>query len=218
MNIAFYVSGKATRLNKLLDKSSTETIQSIKFVFSDDRETIYLKDKLNLLNIPYFLCDYNEIPADKIQKNLILADNLLEILKEYNIDYCFSFGGQILKGELLKVYKNRIINFHPSVLPLFRGRLAIDRAVEDNVKLLGNTAHFIDAGVDTGPIIMQSVVPIKAFYNSGYDAVLDIQIEMFNIIFDLLKKGRVKIIKNKVHIDEADYSAYAIFPKVNMND
>ena len=218
MNIAFYVSGNATRLNKLIDLNNEEIIQSTKAVFSDDKETIYLKDKLEEFNIPYFLCDYSEIPADKRQKNFILSDRLLEILQEYKIDYCFSFGAQILKGELLQIYKNKIINFHPSVLPLFSGRAAIDRAVEANVKLLGNTAHFIDAGIDTGPIILQSIVSIKAFYIDGYDAVLDIQIDMLQIIFELLKNKRIKVINNRVHINEADYSAYAIFPKVDTSN
>lgn len=101
------------------------------------------------------------------KKNLELSNNLLQVLREYEIDYCFSFGAHILKGKLLEEYENRIINFHPSLLPAYPGIKSIDRAIADKVNLLGNTVHFIDAGMDTGPIIMQSVIPSVAFYEGG---------------------------------------------------
>jgi phosphoribosylglycinamide formyltransferase-1 len=76
------------------------------------------------------------------------------------------------------VYKNRIINFHPSILPAYLGLKSIDQAISDKANLLGNTVHFISSGVDTGSIILHSVIPAVAFDEGGYDAILDIQIDM----------------------------------------
>ena len=65
-----------------------------------------------------------------------VSQKLLFLLKEHNIDYLFCFGDKLLKGELLIEYKNKIINFHPSILPAFPGINAIDQALKSSVQLL----------------------------------------------------------------------------------
>jgi phosphoribosylglycinamide formyltransferase-1 len=214
VKLGFYISRRATRFNKILDISTYEMLDSIKVVFSDDVETDYLKDKLLKLNIPYVLYNFKDIPEDEKDKNLVLSNYLLEVLNKYKIDYCFSFGAHILKGDLLVQYKNKIINFHPSLLPHYPGRKAIDQAIQANSFILGNTAHFIDEGVDTGPIIMQSVQHVNIFLDNGYDAILDVQLEMYKHLYTLLKSNRIKVSHNKVYIEGADYGSYSIFPNV----
>lgn len=212
MNYAFYVSGKATRFNKILSQNNTELLNNVKVIFSDDEKNKYLEEKLNLMNIKYILVDYNKLKAEKGKKGLELSNLFLQVLEKYEVDYCFSFGEHMLKGSLLNVYNNKIINFHPSILPEYPGLNAIDQAIEGKANLLGNTAHFIDAGMDTGPVIMQSVIPVAAFYDGGYDAILDIQIEMLYKIFELLQAERIQIRNNKVEIKNANYNSHFIFP------
>ena len=214
MNLGFYISIKATRFSKILDIDNSEMLKSIKVVFSDDVKNDYLMSRLSQLNIPYILLNYKDISPNQKDKNLFLSDTLLDILKKHEIDYCFSFGAHILKGDLLEQYKNKIINFHPSLLPQFPGKKAIDQAVDANSNMLGNTAHFIDKGVDTGPIILQSIQHVNVFYEKGYDGVLDIQLEMYKKLYSLLKDKRIKVIDNKVYIQGADYSSYKIFPQI----
>ncbi|MEO6184194.1 MAG: phosphoribosylglycinamide formyltransferase [Verrucomicrobiota bacterium] len=67
---------------------------------------------------------------------------------------------RILKGEFLRVFANRVINIHPSLLPAFPGLESWKQALDYGVKFTGCTVHFIDQGVDTGPIIAQQTVPI----------------------------------------------------------
>ncbi|MDF2544117.1 MAG: hypothetical protein K0S47_3835 [Herbinix sp.] len=67
-------------------------LTNIKFVFSDDEKSQYLEEKLKIFNIPYEL-----LIVEKGQKNLRLSNELLEVLRKYQIDYCFSFGDHILK-------------------------------------------------------------------------------------------------------------------------
>lgn len=67
---------------------------------------------------------------------------------------------RILKGDFLKVFPQRVINIHPSLLPAFPGLEAWKQALDYGVKFTGCTVHFIDAGVDTGPIIAQRAVPV----------------------------------------------------------
>lgn len=144
----------------------------------------------------------------------MISDFILEKLVEHGIDYCISFGSHILSGDLLKQYENKLINFHPAILPMFPGVKSIDQAVDHgNVLLVGNTAHFIDSGMDTGPIIMQSVIPLKAFRDTkDYDIVLDLQIEMLNKLLKVLEGNRLHFVNGYPVIEGADYNRNMIFP------
>jgi len=67
---------------------------------------------------------------------------------------------RVLKGEFLRAFEGRIVNVHPSLLPSFTGLEAWKQALDHGVKVTGCTVHFVDAGVDAGPIIGQQTVPV----------------------------------------------------------
>jgi phosphoribosylglycinamide formyltransferase-1 len=74
---------------------------------------------------------------------------------------CLAGFMRIISPEFVKKYKNRIINIHPALLPSFPGLDAQKQAIEYGSKYSGCTVHFVDSGIDTGPIILQSIVKIK---------------------------------------------------------
>ena len=212
MKIAFYVSGKANRLRQIIKKSDQSLLENISFVFSEDTSTVDLQEILKPHGISYCLYDYRSLTGDK---NLSLSNRLLELLIESNSDYCFCFGRHILKGDLLKKYALRIINFHPSILPQFRGVKAIDQALKEGVSVLGNTAHFIDENVDTGPIIAQNVMSKKRFDKYGYDGILDSQFELFQLVYKLLNQNRIHVNdKGIVEIEGASYDDIMYIPNI----
>ncbi|MFQ3544257.1 phosphoribosylglycinamide formyltransferase [Halobacillus rhizosphaerae] len=87
---------------------------------------------------------------------------LLKDCQEREIDYIILAGYMRLIGPtLLKPYENRIINIHPSLLPAFAGKDAIGQAFDKQVKITGVTVHFVDDGMDTGPIIDQEAMRIE---------------------------------------------------------
>jgi phosphoribosylglycinamide formyltransferase-1 len=67
---------------------------------------------------------------------------------------------RVLKGEFLRAFEGRIVNIHPSLLPSFPGLEAWKQALDHGVRVTGCTVHFVDAGVDSGPIIGQQTVPV----------------------------------------------------------
>ncbi len=67
---------------------------------------------------------------------------------------------RVLKGDFLRAFEGRIVNVHPSLLPAFPGLEAWKQALDHGVKVTGCTVHFVDAGVDAGPIIGQQTVPV----------------------------------------------------------
>lgn len=85
----------------------------------------------------------------------------VEELRRANVDLIALAGFmRVLKGEFLRTFEGRIINIHPSLLPSFPGLEAWKQALDYGVKLTGCSVHFVDAGVDSGPIIAQQTVPV----------------------------------------------------------
>ncbi|CAD6522853.1 Phosphoribosylglycinamide formyltransferase [metagenome] len=91
---------------------------------------------------------------------------IISILEKHGVTpknglVCLAGFMRIISPEFVKKYKNRIINIHPALLPAFPGLDAQKQAIEYGSKYSGCTVHFVDSGVDTGPIILQLVVKIK---------------------------------------------------------
>jgi phosphoribosylglycinamide formyltransferase-1 len=91
---------------------------------------------------------------------------IIKILYKYGVTekdglVCLAGFMRIISPEFIRKYKNRILNIHPAILPSFPGLHSQRQAVEYGVKYSGCTVHFVDEGVDTGPIILQSVVPVR---------------------------------------------------------
>ena len=91
---------------------------------------------------------------------------IIDVLSKYDITsknslICLAGFMRILSPEFIKKFKNRILNIHPSILPAFPGLDAQRQAIESGVSHSGCTVHFVDEGVDTGPIIIQETVKIK---------------------------------------------------------
>ena len=91
---------------------------------------------------------------------------IIHVLSKYDITpknslICLAGFMRILSPEFIKKFKNRILNIHPSILPAFPGLDAQRQAIESGASHSGCTVHFVDEGVDTGPIIVQETVKIK---------------------------------------------------------
>ncbi len=87
----------------------------------------------------------------------------LAALREAEVDLVVLAGFmRILKGELLREFAQKVVNIHPALLPAFPGLEAWKQALDYGVKMTGVTVHFVDQGIDTGPIIAQETVPVLA--------------------------------------------------------
>ena len=85
----------------------------------------------------------------------------IEALNRAKVDLIALAGFmRVLKGDFLRAFEGRIVNIHPSLLPAFPGLEAWKQAFDAGVKATGCTVHFVDAGVDSGPIIGQQTVPV----------------------------------------------------------
>jgi len=216
MNFAFYVSGAASRFRAALKGERTDLLADTRLVFADSDRCSDLAGHLNPRGIRFVCADYNSMAAQRSDRSRVLSDLLLGELRACAIDYCFCFGSHILGGELLREYAERIVNFHPSILPAYPGLMAVDQALRHRSFLLGNTAHFVVDAVDAGPVIMQSVTSAEVFDSAGYDGVLNLQLPMLYQIYDWLKNGRLVVEHGKVRIAGVKAPAASFFPPLEQ--
>jgi phosphoribosylglycinamide formyltransferase-1 len=88
-------------------------------------------------------------------------DRCIELLKEAGVDTVVLAGFmRIVKPKLLAAFPNRVLNIHPAILPAFPGVESWKQALDYGCKVAGVTVHFVDAGTDSGPIIVQKTVPV----------------------------------------------------------
>jgi phosphoribosylglycinamide formyltransferase-1 len=105
---------------------------------------------------------------------------------------------ELLGAELVRRFERRIVNVHPALLPSFPGLRAIEQAIEHGVKVTGVTVHFVDEGVDSGPIILQR--PIELTYPARVD---EVERRMHEVEHELLPEAIRLIARGAVRIDPA---------------
>src|SRR5439155_7616103 len=87
---------------------------------------------------------------------------LLQELRKHEVDLvCLAGFMRLLSADFIRSYPERILNIHPSLLPAFPGLDAQGQALAHGVKITGCTVHFVDEGLDSGPIILQAAVPVE---------------------------------------------------------
>ncbi|WP_102272822.1 phosphoribosylglycinamide formyltransferase [Cytobacillus massiliigabonensis] len=156
-NIAIFASGSGTNFQAIADAVKADKLSAIIKLLVCDRPGAFSIDRAIKECIPAFVFSAKEYESKEEYETEILQE-----LKELEVDYVILAGYMRLIGPtLLKSYEGRIINIHPSLLPAFPGKDAIGQALNANVKESGVTIHFVDEGMDTGPIIAQQSVLIS---------------------------------------------------------
>ncbi len=152
-NIAIFVSGSGSNLQAIIDAE----IESANIaVVLCNRPEAYAVRIAKSYDIPVEVVDHkNFSKREDFEKKIILR------LEKYSIDLVVLAGFmRILTPLIVNHYKNKIINIHPALLPSFPGINSALQALDYGVKITGCTVHFVNVGVDTGPIILQSTVNI----------------------------------------------------------
>ncbi|HHE39968.1 MAG TPA: phosphoribosylglycinamide formyltransferase, partial [Candidatus Cloacimonetes bacterium] len=199
-NLAVLISGRGSNLKAIIESIKSGYLDKV-----DLKVVVANKNALGLKyakesGIPYHIVprivDGNKIPIEKHDKKI------MEILEEYAIDLIVLAGyDQIIQKEFVGRYKWKIMNIHPSLLPSFGGTLHGQKdALDYGVKISGCTVHFVEEGVDTGPIIIQAAVPVKD--NDSPETLANRILEHEHIIYPkaikLFSENRLKIIGRQV--------------------
>ena len=193
MRVAIFVSGSGTNLQAIID-SDVQTIDIV-VVFSNKADS-YALERAKKHNIPVEVIDHKGF-----QDREDFDKAVVEILEPYNLDLLILAGYmRILSPVFVRTYKNKIINIHPALLPSFPGVNSGRQALEYGVQYTGVTVHFVDEGVDTGPIILQEIVKIEDSdtEESLLKKIHNIEHEIYPKAIELVSSGEVEIVGRRV--------------------
>lgn len=158
LNLAVIGSGKGSNFQSILDAVREGRLDARVVCALSDRADAFLLERARRAGIPAYAFDGApfrtklEGPGEA---------RVLELLAEHGADLVALAGFmRIIKAGLLSAFAGRLVNIHPSLLPAFPGLEAWRQALEGGVRVTGCTVHFVDAGTDTGPIIVQRTVPV----------------------------------------------------------
>ncbi|MFY0760862.1 phosphoribosylglycinamide formyltransferase [Metabacillus dongyingensis] len=157
MKIAVFASGTGSNFQAIVDEVKSGKLAAEIALLVCDRPGAKVAERAEKENIPVFQFSPKEFKNKEAFETIILNQ-----LKQYNVSYVVLAGYMRLIGDtLLTAFPENIINLHPSLLPSFPGKDAIGQAFEAGVKVTGITIHFVDAGMDTGPIIAQKALEVE---------------------------------------------------------
>lgn len=183
-NIAVFASGSGSNFQAILDAVNEGSLQANVKLLVCDRPGAYVIERAEQNSIPYFVFSAKDFPNKEAFELRILQE-----LKNEDIEYLVLAGYMRLVGPtLLAEYTGHIVNIHPSLLPSFPGKDAIGQALEAQANKSGVTIHFVDEGMDTGPIIAQQTIEID--YNetrkSLQDKIQNIEHQLYPVILQKL--------------------------------
>ena len=188
MRVAVFVSGSGSNLQAIID-ARIPSIE-IALVFSNNPDAYALKRAENH-GIPTLVVNHRDFKSREE-----FEGEILKHLDPLGVELIVLAGFmRILSPVLVRAYSNRMINLHPALLPSFPGIHAARQAIEAGGKVTGGTVHFVDEGVDSGPIILQAVVPVDD--DDDEDSLLQkIHAEEHRIYPEairLISEGKIKI-------------------------
>ncbi len=198
MNIAVFVSGNGTNLQAIIDAVKRGYIKArISIVVSDNKQAYALK-RAQKAGIETLVVDPKDFGSKedfdkKIIKNLKKRKVELVTLAGYM---------RLLTPYFIKEYRNHILNVHPALLPLFKGKNGVKDALDYGVKVTGPTVHFVTEDIDAGPIVSQAAVLVKDddTEDSLWERIHKEEHKIYTKAIKDFTEGKLKIVGKKVKV------------------
>jgi phosphoribosylglycinamide formyltransferase-1 len=161
VNLGILISGRGSNMKAILSAVKAGKIKNVKpsIVVSNNPNAPGLRVASERFKIPI------KVVPSNATKGWDYDQRIVSVLSEHGVTpesglICLAGFMRIISPEFVRLYKRRIMNIHPGLLPSFAGLHAQKQAIEYGVKVTGCTVHFVDEGVDSGPIILQKAVDV----------------------------------------------------------
>ena len=162
LNLGILISGRGSNMESILKAIKKQKIPiNPAVVISNNPDAVGLKIAQKL-GVKTEVIESRGFTGNRLDYD----KKIMKSLAQYGVTekdglVCLAGFMRIISPEFIRRYKNRMLNIHPAILPSFPGLHAQRQAIEHGVKYSGCTVHFVDEGVDTGPIIVQAVVKVN---------------------------------------------------------
>ena len=188
--VAVLISGSGTNLQALLDACEEVDSKAHIAVVISNRKNAFGLQRAADKGVPTKWVPHRNRTREEFE------DDLISVLQEYKVEWVLLAGFmRVLTSRFLSSYPQRVLNIHPSILPSFTGMHAQQQALDSGVKITGATVHFVDAGMDTGPIIVQQSVPV---YDT--DSIETLKQRILSVEHELFPKALQLAVSNRLQI------------------
>lgn len=191
LNLGVLASGRGSNFQSIIDEIESGKLNaSIKLLIVDNPDA-YAIERAKKHFIEYLYINPKEFSSknDFFQK-------ITDELKARNVELVILAGFmRIVRKPLIDAFKNRIMNIHPALLPSFPGLHGQKQAVDYGSRISGCTVHFVDEGMDTGPIIIQAAVPVSPYDTEQTlsERILKLEHKIFPEAIRLYSEGRISV-------------------------
>jgi phosphoribosylglycinamide formyltransferase-1 len=200
LRIGVLASGRGTNLQAIIDAIEAGRLDAGIAVVVSDRADAPALDRARKHGAKALFVnprDFSDRESFDRGVAAVLAEHKVELI-------CLAGFMRILTSAFLAAFPDRVMNIHPALLPSFPGLHAQRRALEHGVKVSGATVHFVDEGVDSGPIILQVAVPVRDddTEESLSERILAEEHKIYPQAIQLFAEGRLKIEGRRVVIEK----------------
>jgi phosphoribosylglycinamide formyltransferase 1 len=202
VRIGVLVSGSGSNLQSIMDACEDKDIDAQVSIVISNLPGVYALERAQVKGIPTKVVSHTEHTN---RENF--DEELVKILKAYKVDLVVLAGFmRVLTPAFLRQFPGMVMNIHPALLPSFPGLGVRQKAIDYGVRFSGCTVHFVDEGVDTGPIIIQAVVPVypQDTENLLKERILRLEHKIYPKAIGLFAQGRLSIKGRKVFIKDLE--------------
>ena len=196
------VSGSGSNLQALIDHAKRGALDAEIRIVVSNNPCAFALERCRKHGIPSAIIDHREFTSRET-----FEDRLVDVLQTVGVDLVVMAGFmRILSRKFFQSFPMRVMNIHPALLPAFPGMHVQQKAVDYGVKFSGCTVHFADEGVDTGPIIIQAVVPVYDEDDAETLAarILSQEHRIYPQAVQYYAEGRIEFVGRRVRIRNID--------------
>lgn len=199
LKLAVLASGRGSNFQSIIDAIEDGTLNASMELLVTDKPDAYAIQRAKKHNIGHLYVNPKEYPKDamyeKIRDELTARGVGLVILAGFM---------RVVKKPLIDAFPNRIMNIHPALLPSFTGLHGQAQAADYGVRVSGCTVHFVDEGMDTGPVIIQAAVHVRPedTEESLGSRILKLEHKIFPEAIRLFSEGRLEVAGRKVMVKD----------------
>ncbi len=201
LRVGVLASGRGSNFRALAQAARAGAIPASVVVLVTDRPSAPVLDGAREHRIEAVVIDPKQHPSREAHEKAVIG-----VLEERRVGLvCLAGYMRILSGAFVAHFAGRMLNIHPSLLPAFPGLHPHRQALEHGVKVSGATVHFVDEGVDSGPIVLQAVVPVRPddTETTLSDRILVEEHRLYPEAVRLFALDRLEIRGRRVHIRES---------------
>jgi phosphoribosylglycinamide formyltransferase-1 len=189
--VAVFVSGGGSNMVSLADACAAPDFPAEIVAVISDKPTAGGLARAQGRGIPTFVFERKAYPG-KAEHEAAILEALADIRPDI---ICLAGYMRLISGEFIRAYEGRMLNIHPSLLPLFPGLHTHQRALNAGMKIAGCTVHFVTEGMDEGPIVAQAAVPVIDTDTEETLAgrVLTVEHRLYPLALRLLAEGKVRM-------------------------